>query len=98
MTQLPAKVLLVDRLADQYLITVKVCENHRCTFDKLNFGENKPTLGSYRNGWLRKGRFFHRASPRLSPQTWRAKPACATSVMAHAGIFGVTGNRPLSFT
>ena len=22
------------------------------TFDKLNFGENKPHFGSYRNGWL----------------------------------------------
>ena len=52
MTRLPAKVLVVDRLADQYLITVKVRENHRCTFEKLNFGENKPDLGSYRNGWL----------------------------------------------
>ena len=52
MTRLPAKVLLVDRLAGQYLITVKVCENHRCTFDKLNFGEKRPHLGSYRNGWL----------------------------------------------
>ena len=52
MTRLPAKVLFVDRLADQYLITVKVCENRGCTFDKLNFGENKPHFGSYRNGWL----------------------------------------------
>src|ERR1700759_2476790 len=48
MTRLPAKVLIVDRLADQYLITVKVCEKHRCRFDKLNFGEKKPHLGSYR--------------------------------------------------
>ena len=52
MTRLPAKVLFVDRLADQYLITVKVCENHRCKFDNLNFGEKKPHLASYRNGWL----------------------------------------------
>ena len=52
MTRLPAKVLIVDRLADQYLITVKVCENQRCKFDKLNFGEKKPDLASYRNGWL----------------------------------------------
>jgi len=22
------------------------------TFDRLTFGENKPQLGSYRNGWL----------------------------------------------
>jgi len=52
MTRLPAKVLFVDRLADQYLITVKVCQNHRCTFDKLDFGENKPHLGSNPKGWL----------------------------------------------
>jgi hypothetical protein len=52
MTRLPAKVLIVNRLADQYLITVKVCEKHRCEFDKLDFGKKKPQLGSYRNGWL----------------------------------------------
>jgi len=52
MTRLPAKVLTVDRLAGQYLITVKVCENRLCKFDKLDFGEKKPHLGSYRNGWL----------------------------------------------
>jgi hypothetical protein len=52
MTRLPAKVLIVDRLVDLYLITVKVCENQRCKFDKLNFGEKKPDLASYRNGWL----------------------------------------------
>jgi hypothetical protein len=52
MIRLPAKVLIVNKLADQYLITVKVCEKHRCEFDKLNFGKKKPHLGSYRNGWL----------------------------------------------
>jgi len=52
MTRLPAKVLFVDRLGDQYLIAVKVCESHRGTFDGLSFGENKPHLGSYRYGWL----------------------------------------------
>jgi hypothetical protein len=52
MTRLLAKVLFVDRFADQYLVTVRVCGNYRCKFDKLNFGENKPHLGSYRNGWL----------------------------------------------
>jgi hypothetical protein len=31
---------------------VKVCENHGCKFNKLNFGEKKPHFGSYRNGWL----------------------------------------------
>jgi hypothetical protein len=52
MTRLPAKILIVDRLADQYLITVKVRQNHRCKFDMLDFGEIKPHVGSYRNGWL----------------------------------------------
>jgi hypothetical protein len=51
-TKRPAKVLFVDRFADQHLVTVKVCENHRCKFNKLNFGQNKPHLGSYRKGWL----------------------------------------------
>ena len=53
MTPIPAKVLIVDRLGDQYLITVQVqSEKYPFTFDGLNFGENKPYLGSYRNGWL----------------------------------------------
>jgi hypothetical protein len=53
MTRLPAKVLIVDRLGNQYLITVQVrSEKYPCTFDELTFGENKPHLGSYRNGWL----------------------------------------------
>jgi hypothetical protein len=52
MTRLPAKVLKVDRLADQYIVTVKVYGSHGGEFDKLHFGENKPQLGSYRNGWL----------------------------------------------
>lgn len=50
MTRLPAKVLIVDRLADQYIVTVKVCDSHGCNFDKLHFGKKK--LGSYLNGWL----------------------------------------------
>jgi hypothetical protein len=52
MSRLPAKVLIVDRLGNQYLITVQVSEKYPCTFDGLSFGENKPHLGSYRNGWL----------------------------------------------
>src|SRR3984893_10473044 len=52
MTRLPAKVLIVHRLGDQYLITVQVSEKHRCTLDKLNFGENKPHIVSSRNRWL----------------------------------------------
>jgi hypothetical protein len=53
MTFIPAKVLVVDKLGDQYLITVQVGpENLPCTFDGLSFGENKPHFGSCRYGWL----------------------------------------------
>ena len=53
MTPIRAKVLNVDRLGDQFLITVRVGrEKYNGTFDRLTFGENKPQLGSYRNGWL----------------------------------------------
>ena len=52
MTRLPAKVLIVHRLGDQYLITVQVSEKHRCAFGGLSFGGKKPNLASYRNGWL----------------------------------------------
>ena len=52
MTRVPAKVLIVDRLGDQYLLTVQVSEKRQCAFDGLSFGEKKPHLGSYRNGWL----------------------------------------------
>jgi hypothetical protein len=53
MTPIPAKVLNVGKLGNQYLVTVQVGhEKYRGTFDRLNFGENKPYLGSYRNGWL----------------------------------------------
>ena len=53
MTPIRAQVLNVDRLGDQFLITVRVGrEKYNGTFDRLTFGENKPQLGSYRNGWL----------------------------------------------
>jgi hypothetical protein len=53
MTFIPAKVLVADRLGDQYLITVQVRpEKIPSTFDGLSFGENKPHFGSYRYGWL----------------------------------------------
>ena len=53
MSRLPAKVLIADRLGNQYLITVQVqSEKHPFTFDGLRFGENKPHFGSYRYGWL----------------------------------------------
>jgi hypothetical protein len=53
MKRLPAKVLIVDRLGDQYLIIVQVrSKTYTRTFDGLSFGENKPHFGSYRDGWL----------------------------------------------
>jgi hypothetical protein len=53
MTQISAKVLNVGKLGNQYLVTVQVGrEKYAGTFDGLNFGENKPHLGCYRNGWL----------------------------------------------
>ncbi len=53
MIPVPAKILSIDKLGDQYLITIQVgCKKYKGTFDGLNFGENKPNCGSYRNGWL----------------------------------------------
>jgi hypothetical protein len=53
MTRISAKVLHVDRLGNQYLVTVQVAHaKYSGTFDRLSFGENKPHLGSYRSGWL----------------------------------------------
>jgi hypothetical protein len=53
MTPIPAKVLIVDRLGDQFLITVRVgTEKFKGRFDRLSFGETKPHVVSYRNGWL----------------------------------------------
>ena len=63
MTPIRAKVLNVDRLGDQFLITVRVGrEKYNGTFDRLTFGENKPQLGSYRNGWLE---LVYHQNPRL---------------------------------
>ena len=112
MTQIPAKALNVDRLGNQYLVTVQVGHaKYAGTFDRLYFGENKPHLGSYRHGWL--DLVYHqnqdlkagavipvvddlvkRAS--FPPKHGNQKPACATSVMAHAGASGV--NRSGLFT
>jgi len=53
MIRISAKVLQVDRLGNQYLVTVLVArEKYSGTFDRLNFGKKKPHLGSYRSGWL----------------------------------------------
>ena len=53
MIPVPAKVVIVERLGDQFLITVRVgLEKYEGSFDSLSFGENKPHVVSYRNGWL----------------------------------------------
>ena len=39
-TPIPAKVLNIDRLGDQFLITVQVwCGKYNGTFDRLTFGK-----------------------------------------------------------
>jgi hypothetical protein len=89
MTQIPAKALNVDRLGNQYLVTVQVGhEKYAGTFDRLYFGENKPHLGSYRHGWLdlvyhqnqdlKAGGSYSRCgrfskASKLSPQAWKPK-------------------------
>jgi hypothetical protein len=53
MIRISARVLNVDRLGGQYLVTIQVPrEKYNATFDRLTFGANKPHLGSYRSGWL----------------------------------------------
>ncbi len=53
MIRISARVLNVDRLGGQYLVTVQVPRGkYSGTFDQLSFGPNKPHLVSYRSGWL----------------------------------------------
>jgi hypothetical protein len=53
MTPIPAIVVDVDHLGDEYFITVQVgCDHYAGPFDKLNFGEITPRQGFYRHGWL----------------------------------------------
>jgi hypothetical protein len=53
MIRISAKVLQVDRFGNQYLVTVMVArEKYSGTFDRLDFGENKPHLASFRSCWL----------------------------------------------
>ena len=48
-----AKVLTVDRLGDQFLITVRVePEKIEGTVDRLGFGKIEPQIVTYHNGWL----------------------------------------------
>jgi hypothetical protein len=53
MTLIPAKVLDVRKLYNEYLVTVQVGrDNFAGKFDRLQFGENKPRFGWYRYGRL----------------------------------------------
>jgi hypothetical protein len=53
MTLIPAKVLDVHKLYNEYLVTVQVGrDNFAGKFDRLQFGENKPRFGWYRYGRL----------------------------------------------
>jgi hypothetical protein len=53
MNRISAKVLNVDRLGSQYLVTVQVArDKYSGPFDRLKFGATKPHIGSYRFGWL----------------------------------------------
>jgi hypothetical protein len=53
MAHIPAKVLSVHKLYDEYLATVRVgSENYPGKFDRLQFGENKPHFA-----WYHYGRF-----------------------------------------
>jgi hypothetical protein len=52
MTLVPAKVLAVERIGDRYQVVVRIGTKYRGSFNTLVFGENKPFIGSYRNGRL----------------------------------------------
>jgi hypothetical protein len=51
MTSIPAKVLNVHRLFNEYLLTVQVGrDNFARKFDRLQFGENKLRFGFVESG------------------------------------------------
>jgi hypothetical protein len=53
MTLIPANVLNVHKLYNEYLVSVQVGrDNFAGKFDRLQFGENKPRFGWYRYGRL----------------------------------------------
>ena len=63
LTAIPAKVVNVDRLGDEYFVAVKVeSENYRGNFESLSFGETKPHFGTYHYGWLE---LVYRQNPSL---------------------------------
>jgi len=53
MTSVPAMVLAVGKLADQYHVVVRIGRaKYRGSFNTFVFGENKPHVGSYHSGRL----------------------------------------------
>ena len=53
MTSIPAEVLAVDRLSDQYRVTVRIgLAKYRGSYETLVFGEKKPLTGSCHDGHL----------------------------------------------
>jgi hypothetical protein len=53
MKSIPAKVLAVDKNADRHRIIVRIAlRKYRGSFNTLKFGENKPLMGSCRDGRL----------------------------------------------
>ena len=53
MTRIPAKVISLARQRGQYSVTVRMRRiQYKGSFSTLDFGENRPTLGSSRNGRL----------------------------------------------
>jgi len=53
MSRLPAKVLSSEKRGDQYCLTVKIeLANFRRSFNSLQFGDQIPFSGSYRDGKL----------------------------------------------
>jgi hypothetical protein len=54
MTPIAAKVVSVDRQGNRYRIIVQTHGvKYRGSFNTLVFGENKPTVGSFRDGRLK---------------------------------------------
>ena len=52
MTSLPARVMAIEKRADQYQVVVQVSTRYRGSFNTLVFGEIKPYIGSLKDGRL----------------------------------------------
>jgi len=53
MTNIPAKVLAIDKESDQYRVMVRIgLARYRGSFNTLTFGEKKPRIGFCHEGQL----------------------------------------------